>query len=347
MRVFIRTIDPTIRLETGERFPNGKQMSCGQNWVEFQSLIKACLLKLGHTVVEQPSHPRVPDDTVEADFRIYAHKTRRDVDGNLFYKQMHLSDLFTLDHEGWGADHSGMNSPPPFDRVEAKVAFDFCRRLREELLRTGLSKHPQPPRNPALDLTPGYLFVPLQRPRDYVQIHHSRITVIDFIHRVVDWADSVRQFVAIKPHPGNLYDPDVMEAVEGRCRGSRYAILVNGNVHDLISGSLGVFAINSGVGFESLIHGKPVVTFGDADYTWVTYRGSADRLDEALHYSSAYTDSQRQRAWQFLYYYVFEHGYSLGEISRAECKRRLCAYLEHRLAVAFQEPLIRGSLPTG
>src|SRR5262249_27231484 len=145
-------------------------MSCGRDWVEFQVLLRECLLELGHTVVEQPSSPRVADADEGAEFRIYAHKTRRDVAGDLFYKQMHLCDLFTLDHDGWGADHSEAVGPDFFGRVAPQAARRFCQALREQLLASGLSKHPQPPRCPdaLADLPESYIFVPLQRPGDYV-----------------------------------------------------------------------------------------------------------------------------------------------------------------------------------
>jgi hypothetical protein len=332
MRVFIRTIDPNISLETGDRYPGGRFMSCGRDWLAFQSLLKECLLQLGHSVVEQPSNPRIADEDEGADFRIYAHQTRRDVAGDLYYKQMHLCNLFTMDWQGWGADHSATREPDAFDRIDPQAASRFCNALREEMLATGLSKHPQPHLSPrsAGNLPEGYAFVPLQRPRDYVQIHHAPISVVDFLDAMADWAESRSRPVAIKPHPGNEHDREVLEALDRRCRDSRFVLRVDGNIHDLVSRSTVVFTINSGVGFESLIHGKPIVTFGDSDYARVTYHATPDRLDEAWRYAMGYTEAQRQRAWQFLYHYCFEHGYYLSDSTRSECRRRLLNYLASR-----------------
>jgi hypothetical protein len=119
-----------------------------------------------------------------------------------------------------------------------------------------------------------------------------------------------------------------MQELARCCRGSRYVHGVDGNIHDLVSRSSAVFTINSGVGFESLFHDKPVITFGDSDYARVTYRATAERLDDARRYAIEYTDAQRDRARQFLYHYCFEHGYYLGGFRRAECRQRLLAYLE-------------------
>jgi hypothetical protein len=347
VKVFIRTIDPTISLLTGDRLPGGRLLSCGRDWIKFQDLMKGCLRELGHTVAEQPSHPRVEDEDEGAGFRIYAHKTRRDVAGDLYYKQMHLCDLFTLDSEGWGADHSATNQPDAFDGVDPEAATRFCLAMREQFLASGLSKHPQPPRAPAGDLSEGYIFVPLQRPRDYVQIHHSPISVVEFLAAIVDWAESGSHPVAVKPHPSNVDDPDVMQELDRWCRGARSVRRIDGNVHDLVSRSSAVFTINSGVGFESLFHGKPVVTFGASDYARVTYRATADRLDDARQYATEYTEAQRQRAWQFLYHYCFEHGYYLGGTPPAECRRRLLAYLASRPGIGAGDSAGQQRAPQG
>jgi hypothetical protein len=348
MKVFIRTIDPTINLHTGERLPGGRLLSCAREWVAFQSLLKECLRELGHTVVEQPSSPLVGDEDEGVDFRIYAHKTRRDIAGDLYYNQVHLRNLFTLDGQGWGADHSAAGKPDAFDRVDPRAAAQFCTALRDEMLASGLSKHPQPDRSrvPAEALPEGYAFVPLQRPHDYVQIHHAPISVVDFVDVLADWAESRRQPVAIKPHPFNERDPEVLQALERRSRGSRFVLRVDENVHDLVARATAVVTINSGVGFESLIHGKPVVTFGRSDYAHLTYRATAGRLDEAWRYAAEYTEVQRQRAWQFLYHYFFEHGYYLSESTLADCRRRLLAYLASRAGLGARAGFAATSGPS-
>ena len=329
MKVFIRTIELVVSLASGKRL-----ISCAREWVDFQTLLKDCLLALGHTVVEQPSDEQSADMDDGADFRIYAHMTRRDVAGDLYYKQMHLRDVFTLDTEGWGADHSATKQPDAFDRIDPQVAGRFCKAMCQQFLATGLSKHPQPPRASTGELPAGYIFVPLQRPRDYVQVHHSHITVVEFLAAITDWAESGSHPVAIKPHPANGDDPEVMQELALCCRGARYVHRVDGNIHDLVSRSSAVFTINSGVGFESLFHDKPVVTFGDSDYARVTFRATAERLDDARSYAMDYTEALRERARKFLYHYCFEHGYYLGGPHRAECRQRLLDYLASRPGLA-------------
>jgi capsule polysaccharide export protein KpsC/LpsZ len=52
-------------------------------------------------------------------------------------------------------------------------------------------------------------------------------------------------------------------------------------VHDLTTYSDAVYVNNSGVGLEAILHGKPVVTFGQAEYDTVSVRGNLEALDDA------------------------------------------------------------------
>jgi hypothetical protein len=305
-------------------------VSSGQ-WAKFESLIKTALSELGHDVIEQQQHPSIADDLRDASFRIYAHQTRRDVPGDLFYKQMHLPDLFTIDSLGWGADHSKMQEPPDLTGIEGTLAERFVGSLRLKFLETGTSKLPQPGRKASVSFPDDYIFVPLQTPRDYVQVHHAPFPVLSFVHLVASWANEAKQRIVFKLHPG-LYctsdcDNEIINAVNHYAGASDYIDCLNVNVHDLIIGSRGVFTINSGVGFESLIHGKPVVTFGNCDYKWVTFRADADCLNAARAFVFGYTDELRQEANRFIYHYFFRHAFSVGAEHVAESYRRLSDYL--------------------
>jgi capsule polysaccharide export protein KpsC/LpsZ len=108
---------------------------------------------------------------------------------------------------------------------------------------------------------------------------------------------------------------------------SDYVFCLQANVHDLIAGSRGVFTINSGVGFESLIHGKPVVTFGNCDYRWVTFGANRERLDDAREFVGGYTDELRREANRFIYYYFFHHALSIEGDYITESESRLTDYL--------------------
>jgi hypothetical protein len=331
-KVFIRS---HYRYPTGAAIPPTgiRPILSSAHWSKFDNLLKTCLSELGHEVIEQQAAPSVADDFQDAKFRIYAHKTRRDVAGDLFYKQTHLPELFTIDTLGWGADHSGMQSQPDWSSVEPSAAEAFCAALLDKFWATGGSKLPQPSRDVAPSLPDDYIFVPTQTPRDYVQLHHAPVSVLAFVHLIAAWANDARQNVVFKLHPG-LYqtsecDREIIDAVNHYAATSDFVFRQDANIHDLIGGARGVFTINSGVGFESLIHGKPVVTFGNCDYKWVTFRAHQHNIDEAGAYVSGYTQAARREAYRFVYYYFFHHAFSIEEAFIEESRRRLLAYLSH------------------
>jgi hypothetical protein len=334
-KVFLRSYYP---YPTGESIPpTGVKLNGGAGqWAKFEGLLKNSLSELGHDVHEQIEHPSIADDFRKATVTIYAHKTRRDVAGNLFYKQMHLPELFTIDHIGWGADHSKMQQPPDLRSIEAAEAERFVAARRHKFLTTGASKLGQPQRDPSISLPDDYIFVPTQTPRDYVQVHHAPISVLSFVQRIAGWADETRQNVVFKLHPGlyhtSVGDNRIIETVQRLAATSDYVFCRQANVHDLIVKARGVFAINSGVGFESLIHGKPVVTFGNCDYQWVTFRASRENLNEAREFVVRYSEDLRQKAYRFIYYYFFHHAFSIEDEYLAQSSRRLTDYLAMRLA---------------
>ena len=306
-------------------------MAAYEQWARFERLLTTCLSELGHEIFEQRQPPTIADDFRGAEFRIYAHKTRRDVEGELFYKQMHLTELFTIDSLGWGADHSQMRVRPHFRGVEPRQAEQFVLSLRSKFLETGASKMAQPRRAESVSLPDDYIFVPIQTPRDYVQVHHAPISVLSFVRFIAAWANESRQNVVFKLHPGLFLtcedDNDIINAVNESVATSSYAFCSQANVHDLIANAKGVFTINSGVGFESLIHGKPVATFGNSDYQWVTFRANPNCLDAAREFVFEYTDELRQEVYKFIYYYLFRHAFNLEAEHLADSRCRLTDYL--------------------
>lgn len=333
-RVFIRSYYP---YPVGENIPpTGIRLNGGAGqWAKFEGLLKNSLSELGHEVREQIEHPSIADDLQDARVTIYAHKTRRDVAGSLFYKQMHLPELFTIDHQGWGADHSKMRQPPDLRGIEAAEAERLVAALRHKFLTTGASKLGQPHRDQSIELPDDYIFVPTQTPRDYVQVHHAPISVLSFVELIAGWANETKQNVVFKLHPG-LYrtsdgDNEIIETVQRLAATSDYVCYLQANVHDLIVNARGVFAINSGVGFESLIHGKPVVTFGNCDYKWVTFRANRENLNEARDFVARYTGDLQQEAYRFIYYYFFHHAFNIEDEYLAASGQRLTTYLAGQL----------------
>ena len=300
-------------------------------WRGFEAIMKECLRELGHQIIELDLDPSLPPDPEEAGFRIYAHKTRRAVPhGNLFYKEMHARGLFTLDGEGWGADHSRLRTPPDLSAVSTAEAETFCCTMRAEFLASGRSKFDQPAINAISPNLKPYLFAPLQMPEDDVILHQSPITVTEYVAELSRWADQCGRNVVFKLHPGQM-PSEVVEEVRKNVAACSHVFLLNENVHSLISASHGVIVINSGVGFESLIHGKPVITLGNCDYQWVTFRATVSDLDAAWDFASSFSKQQCLQGFRFIHYYYHDHAYPTSEERTVRVKTRLMEYLQEHV----------------
>jgi Capsule polysaccharide biosynthesis protein len=300
-------------------------------WRCFEALMKECLGELGHQSMEMDLDPSLPPDPAEADFRIYSHKTRREVpQGNLFYKEMHMRGLFTVDERGWGADDSQLCTPPDLSSVSAGEAENFCRSMRSEFLASGRSKLEQPAMNAIPQSVKPYFFAPLQLPGDDVIMHHSPLTISQYMAALSQWADRRGRNVVFKLHPG-VMPSDLEQEARQWAAASPNVFLLNENVHSLISAAHAVIVINSGVGFESLIHGKPVITLGACDYQWMTFRATVPDLDAAWDFASAFSEQQRLQGFRFIHYYYHQHAYLTSEEARARVKPRLMEYLEEHV----------------
>ena len=324
MNILIRTFNPYINSKTGQALPYGSTRGTPE-WLEFEEILKKCLTDLGHNLLCQKETPREED--IPGDFkRIYVHKTKRDIPhGDLFYMQMHLRNLFTVDTKGWGFDHSNYPGCPGFPIEEDLECEEWTERLSDHLLKTGVSKCQQPLET---SQTPeSFILVPIQTPRDYTIRHHSPVTVKYFIDSIQAWAVETKNHVAFKMHPFNTNDHDLIEAVDYGCQ-SRYVHKVEGNIHELIKRSRGLFVINSGTGFEGLIHGKPVATFGYSDYHRVTFNADLRRLDQARNFIYSYREEDRRLAYRYVWWYIHRHGYQLSDPQMAD---RLRKYLEGAL----------------
>jgi hypothetical protein len=99
---------------------------------------------------------------------------------------------------------------------------------------------------------------------------------------------------------------------------TRYSNYVKGSIHDLIPNAEAVYTVNSGTGFEALMHGKRVFTTGDCDYKWATTQlkteqdiiDSIDLIEEPIDLDYIIS---------FLHYcfnYHFVHAYSDESIIR-------------------------------
>lgn len=151
-------------------------------------------------------------------------------------------------------------------------------------------------------LAPGYVFVPFQVPSDMqVTVQspwvRSMEAFVELVHAMAEALPGER-FV-IKEHPS------FKRSVRGHLPPHERVIFANGNdTAALIEGARAVVTLNSTVGLESLLIGRPVITLGRACYNvegLVLHADGPDALAAALEQSRNWRPDETLRR-QFLGY---------------------------------------------
>ncbi|WP_341909248.1 hypothetical protein [Polaromonas sp. YR568] len=235
-------------------------------------------------------------DACNADLALIPHRCHLDWPASgktpvYFYMQEYFRWVFTVDPKGWSA----ASSIYPVRLGEAKSASDTFDTYRHRLLGGGwASKFSQSPQRSSADLLASgelpfapdaqgvaqcrpFIFLPLQIPHDQSIRYFSPIEEIDMVQAVVNWARANKVALVMKPHPANKKAMRQFETFVDH----QSVFWSEANINDLLGRATAVYTINSGVGFEALLHCKPVVTFGRAEYDCVTFHATTDLLDTA------------------------------------------------------------------
>ncbi|MFP4181712.1 MAG: capsular biosynthesis protein [Thiohalospira sp.] len=165
----------------------------------------------------------------------------------------------TCDPRGVNADSSVPRDPAFYRGLEADVA------LPEHLeQRPGRVEHPRVP------LPASYIFVPFQvRLDSQILMYSPWIRDMRHLFRVMvkAWQAALAPLgveLVFKQHPSCREDYADLRERAGSLPGVHFA---NGNTtEELIQGAAGVVTVNSSVGLEALLLGRPVLTLGEALY---------------------------------------------------------------------------------
>ena len=189
-----------------------------------------------------------------------------------YYMQTAFPWMFSVDRKGWGAG----SSKYPFDNVSDTLGGDKIFRMLQNRMNDNHSKFDQPAyQSPEkLNLPDYYAFFPCQIPHDETIKFHSNVTVEEALERTCIATQEIGMNLVVKGHPVN---PGSMQSLKEIAK--KYAHVIwydNVSIHQLIETARCTVTVNSGVGFESLLHKVPVVTFGRSEYDCVTYKVNRD-----------------------------------------------------------------------
>ncbi len=94
---------------------------------------------------------------------------------------------------------------------------------------------------------------------------HSDVTVEAALDAMLSYAAATRQLLMVKGHPANQR---AMAGLKAAVMESSFARWIDDvSIHSCLSGARRVYMVNSGVGIEAMLHKKPVVHFGRAEYS--------------------------------------------------------------------------------
>jgi len=260
------------------------------HWKQFVVLLANALERQGVRVelYELPAANITPEyvDSLPHEFVFVPHRCALDFDeartNVLFFMQEYFRWVFVVDASGWSASSSvyplQVNSLKPKRRG---IFQEYVRKLTAGELGSKFNQMARRSRWSlaiARDIPWGkYVFFPLQIPNDQSIRYFSDFSEEEVVDAVIQWSRQSGVPVVFKPHP---VSKKAMVEFEQKVRGSG-CYWSTANVHDLAAHARAIFTVNSGVGFESLLHLKPVVTFGRTEYDCVTVKATPGSIAEA------------------------------------------------------------------
>lgn len=175
---------------------------------------------------------------------------------------MFYSDTFTVTNRGWGTQRS-------LSEISVSHESDQTVQLIREYSRNRHTKFPLENTFP-VNLEQNLVLVVMQLPWDQTITQKSQVSWMQFaeIVRVLCMTNKSQKF-RLRLHPLHELRGPYMTAVSSLLELPNVTLSQN-DLFDELEHSKCVLLINSGVGFEALMVGRPVISFGDCIYRHFT-----------------------------------------------------------------------------
>jgi capsule polysaccharide modification protein KpsS len=193
--------------------------------------------------------------------------------------------LFTVDPLGWAGGAQYIASFDPNAEYDASA----YHKMQEYIEKGSKFQHLQSKTTNWNGIDKGfYILVPLQLPHDDTIKFHSDFSVEEFVTSICQWVvdTDVDYQIVFKGHPVNVKSMEPLKEIIEKFREDgdrrvkdRLTYIEQGNFHELVNNSVGMFVLNGGSGQEAMLLEKPVVCFGKCDYAPAVIQGSIDNID--------------------------------------------------------------------
>jgi hypothetical protein len=158
---------------------------------------------------------------------------------------------------------AGLSFDP--DQIDAQAALAFQRDLYDAQAVPRKSRYDQP--DERLPVPQGCIAVFLQS-ESHRGVGEAQYVTMRQIIKALLARDDPRQIV-VKPHPRDV-DFETLGWLGQKARKDTRLQILPANMHDILSAASLVVTINSAVGIEAMIHSRPVITCGQADFHHAT-----------------------------------------------------------------------------
>lgn len=220
------------------------------------------LRALGHLVTQILHDRATAAATVEAVAGIHildhgrvAHPRARNAGVAYVYPFWHLDPLGIRAFSSIGGRSF---DPAGIDPAEATA---FADRLRARLVGKRTSRYEQPPEVATFPQGCIAIFLQSEEHPDVAETCH--LTARQMIRAVLDRDDPAP--VVIKPHPAGL-SGETDRFLRRLARQDARVTVTGANIHDILSAARAVVTINSATGIEAMLHRRPVILCGKADF---------------------------------------------------------------------------------
>jgi hypothetical protein len=193
-----------------------------------------------------------------------------------YYMQSVFPFQFYVDSKGF----AGGSSTYPFlidkNRVVPHGSFYAQMQARAAV---GESKFDQPAKK-NLSLPNDFVFFPCQIPHDETIKYHSNVTVEEALESTCKATQQLNIPLYVKGHPVNPMSMVNLMTIATKYRHTRWIDDIS--IHEIIPRARAVVVVNSGTGMETLLHKRPVVTFGRCEYDCVSNKATTDNIVDIL-----------------------------------------------------------------
>ncbi|MYL15296.1 hypothetical protein GLW36_01345 [Halorubrum terrestre] len=182
-------------------------------------------------------------------------------------KISYLPNYFYFDEKGYAGWSEIAESEPNYNVMNTTSVDEEFNNIKEKIVGNNISKYQQPDQDTRIKIPTPYVFLPTQVEDDEVS-KLAYVETYDLLKKCISEIPETNYHLVIKRHP--RCDSDRVTELLSRASTNSQIHIVDRSIHDLIENAAAVVTVNSGVGFEALLHEKPVINFGQTDYHWAT-----------------------------------------------------------------------------